>query len=184
MKFIRADIPGLIICEPKILYDDRGFFTESFRKDLFEKFIGKKINFCQENMSKSKYGVLRGLHFQIEPHAQSKLVSVLSGKILDVVVDIRKKSKQYGKTFSIELDDNDNKQLFVPKGFAHGFIVLSKTARVSYKVDNYYNPESERGLNFNDPSLGIDWKINSESIVLNEKDIKYPEFKSDYFFDY
>lgn len=181
MKFIRADIPGLIICEPKILYDDRGFFTESFRKDLFEKFIGKKINFCQENMSKSKYGVLRGLHFQIEPHAQSKLVSVINGKILDVVVDVRKKSKYYGKSFSIELDDHNNKQLFVPKGFAHGFVVLSKTAKVSYKVDNYYHRESERGLNYNDPTLEIDWKINSESIILNEKDIKYPEFKSGFF---
>ena len=184
MKFIKAYIPGIIICEPKILHDDRGFFTESFRKDLFEKFIGKKINFCQENLSESKYGVLRGLHFQIEPFAQCKLVSVLKGKILDVVVDIRKNSKHYGKSFSIELDDNNNKQLFVPKGFAHGFIVLSKTARVSYKVDNYYNLESEHGLNFNDPSLEIDWKINSESIILNEKDTKYPEFKSDYFFEY
>ena len=181
MKFFRADIPGLIICEPKILNDDRGFFTESFRKDLFEKFIDKKINFCQENMSKSKYGVLRGLHFQIEPHAQSKLVSVLNGKILDVVVDVRKKSKYYGKSFSIELDDHNNKQLFVPKGFAHGFVVLSKTAKVSYKVDNYYHRESERGLNYNDTTLEIDWKINSESIILNEKDIKYPEFKSDFF---
>ena len=182
MKFIKADIPDLVICEPKKLNDERGFFTESFRKDLFEKFLGQKINFCQENTSESKYGVLRGLHFQVEPFAQSKLVSVTKGKILDVAVDIRKNSKYYGKSFSIELDEFNNKQLFIPKGFAHGFVVMSETARVSYKVDNYYNPESERGINFNDSSLGINWKIDVNSIILNEKDTKYPEFNSDYFF--
>lgn len=182
MKFIEVNIPGLIICKPKKIDDERGFFTESFRKDLFENFLGQKINFCQENTSESKYGVLRGLHFQIEPHAQSKLVSVLYGKILDVVVDIRKKSKYYGRSFSIELDDVENNQLFVPKGFAHGFLVLSKIARVSYKVDNYYNPKYERGVSFNDPSLEIDWKIDVNSIILNEKDRNYPKFNSDYFF--
>ena len=182
MKFTELNIPGLIICEPKKVNDERGFFTESFRKDLFENFLGEKINFCQENTSESKYGVLRGLHFQIEPFAQSKLVSVLKGKILDVAVDIRKNSKCYGKSFSVELDEFNNKQLFIPKGFAHGFVVMSENARVSYKVDNYYNPEFERGLNFNDPSLGINWKIDINSIILNEKDTKYPEFKSDSFF--
>ena len=182
MKFIKADIPDLVICETKKLNDERGFFTESFRKDLFENFLGQKINFCQENTSESKYGVLRGLHFQVEPFAQSKLVSVTKGKILDVAVDIRKNSKYYGKSFSIELDDIENNQLFIPKGFAHGFIVLSKTARVSYKVDNYYNPQSERGINFNDTSLGIDWKLDINSIILNEKDTKYPELNSDSFF--
>ena len=182
MKFTELNIPGLIICEPKKINDERGFFTESFREDLFENFLGKKINFCQENTSESKYGVLRGLHFQLEPFAQSKLVSVMKGKILDVAVDIRKNSKYYGKSFSIELNEFNNKQLFIPKGFAHGFIVISETARVSYKVDNYYNPESERGINFNDPSLGINWKIDINSIILNEKDMKYPEFNSDTFF--
>lgn len=182
MKFNKSDIPGLIICEPKKLYDERGFFTESFRKDLFENFLGQKINFCQENISESKYGVLRGLHFQVEPFAQSKLVSVLKGKILDVAVDIRKNSKYFGKSFSIELDEFNNKQLYIPKGFAHGFVVMSETARVSYKVDNYYNPVSERGLNFNDSSLGINWKINVNSVILNDKDSKYPEFNSDSFF--
>ena len=182
MKFFKASIPGLIIIEPKKLYDERGFFTESFRKDLFEEFLGKKINFCQENLSESKYGVLRGLHFQIEPFAQSKLVSVLNGKILDVAVDIRKNSKYYGKSFNIELDDLNNKQLFIPKGFAHGFIVLSETARVSYKVDNYYNPKSERGINFNDSKLGLDWKVNEKSIILNKKDESYPSFNTEYFF--
>ncbi len=183
MKFTKAIIPGLIICEPFKMKDERGFFTESFRKDLFENFIGSKINFCQENLSNSNYGVLRGLHFQIEPFAQSKLVSVLKGKVLDVVIDIRKSSRYYGKSYKIELDDVDCKQLFIPKGFAHGFVVLSKTARVCYKVDNYYNQESERGLNYNDPSFGINWKIDEKSIILNEKDKSYPPFDSNYFFD-
>ena len=183
MKFLKANIPGLIICEPEKLSDERGFFIESFRKDLFEAFLGQKINFCQENLSESKHGVLRGLHFQIKPYAQSKLVSVLSGKVLDVAVDIRKNSKYYGKSFSIELDGISNKQLFIPRGFAHGFVVLSKIARVSYKVDNYYNPKSERGLNFNDVKLGIDWKINKKSIILNKKDESYPSVENDYFFD-
>ena len=183
MKFTELNIPGLIICEPKKLNDERGFFTESFREDLFENFLGQKINFCQENTSESKYGVLRGLHFQVGPFAQSKLVSVLKGKVLDVVIDIRKTSKYYGKSFSIELDDINNKQLFIPKGFAHGFIVLSKTARVSYKVDNYYNPKSERGLNFNDPKFEIDWIIEEKSIILNEKDMNYPHFDTNYFFE-
>ena len=183
MKFTQAIIPGLIICEPFKINDERGFFTESFRKDLFEDFIGSKINFCQENLSNSNYGVLRGLHFQIEPYAQSKLVSVLKGKILDVVIDIRKSSKYYGQSFKIALNDIDCKQLFIPKGFAHGFVVLSKTARVCYKVDNYYNPKFERGLNYNDTSLGIDWKIDEKSIILNEKDKSYPPFDSNYFFN-
>ena len=178
MKFIKCTIPGLIICEPKKIKDKRGFFTESFRKDLFEKFLGNKIDFCQENLSESRQGVLRGLHFQKEPHAQSKLVSVQKGKVLDVVVDIRKNSKFYGKHFSIELDDLSNKQLFVPRGFAHGFIVLSNIARVSYKVDNYYNPNSEEGLNYNDPKLNIDWKINKKDIIINEKDLSYSDINS------
>jgi len=182
MKFINCTIPGLIICEPKKIKDKRGFFTESFRKDLFEKFYGKKINFCQENLSESKYGVLRGLHFQKMPYEQSKLVSVLEGKILDVAVDIRKNSKFYGKYFSIELDDINNKQLFVPKGFAHGFVVLSKSARVCYKVDNYYNPISEEGFKYNDPQLNIDWKINKKDIIINEKDRSYSGFNSNDFF--
>ena len=178
MKFTNCTIPGLIICEPKKLKDERGFFVESFRKNLFENFSKTKVDFCQENLSESKYGVLRGLHFQKYPYAQSKLISVHKGKILDVVVDIRKNSKFYGKHFSIELNDTNNKQLFVPKGFAHGFIVLSNIARVSYKVDNYYNPTSEEGLNYNDPKLNIDWKINKKDIIINEKDISYSDFNS------
>ena len=183
MKFREANIPGLIICEPKVIKDNRGFFAESFRKDLFEIFLGKKIDFCQENLSESKYGVLRGLHFQIEPFAQCKLVSVLKGKILDVAVDIRQNSKYYGKSFSIELDEFNNKQLFVPKGFAHGFVVMSETARVSYKVDNYYNPKFERGFNFNDSKFGIDWKINKKNIIVNDKDKNYSSFGTKNFFN-
>lgn len=182
MKFTNCIIPGLIICEPKKLKDERGFFVESFRKDLFENFSKTKVDFCQENLSESKYGVLRGLHFQKYPYAQSKLVSVLDGKILDVAVDIRKTSKYYGKYFSIELDDVSNKQLFVPKGFAHGFVVLSKSARVSYKVDNYYNPVSEEGLNYNDTKLNIDWKIDKKKIIVNLKDSNYSNFNSKIFF--
>ena len=181
MKFIKCDLPGLIICEPKELKDERGFFAESFRKDLFENYLGRKVDFCQENLSESSYGVLRGMHFQKEPHAQSKLVSVLKGKIQDVVIDIRKNSKFYGKNFSIVLDDINNRQLFIPKGFAHGFVVLSKLARVSYKVDNYYNPSSEEGLNYNDPQLNIDWKIDKKEIQINSKDCNYSDFNSNNF---
>ena len=183
MKFKRPINNGLVICQPNIIKDSRGFFSETFKKNEFEKYIGKSIDFCQENLSESKYGVLRGLHFQVEPFAQSKLVSVLKGKILDVVIDIRKNSEYYGKNFSIELDEFSNKQLFIPKGFAHGFVVISKLARVSYKVDNYYNPEFERGLNFNDSKFGIDWKINEKEIILNDKDQSYPSFGNDIFFD-
>ena len=183
MNFTNTRIPGLIVCEPNIINDPRGFFFESFRKDLFEDFIGSKINFCQENLSKSKFGVLRGLHFQTEPYAQSKLVSVLYGKILDVVVDIRKNSKFYGQSFKIELSDKNHKQLFIPKGFAHGFVVLSNNAIVCYKVDNYYNPSHERGINYNDPKLGIKWGIDEKLIIINKKDALYPPFDSNYFFD-
>jgi dTDP-4-dehydrorhamnose 3,5-epimerase len=182
MKFIKCTLPGLIICEPRKLKDERGFFTESFRKDLFENVLGSKVEFCQENLSESKHGVLRGLHYQKEPYAQSKLVSVQKGKILDVVVDIRKNSKFYGKSFSIVLDDIKNKQLFIPKGFAHGFVVLSKLARVSYKVDNYYNPISEDGLNYNDPKLNIDWKIDKKEIQISTKDCNYSDFSFNDFY--
>lgn len=178
MKFSKAIIDGLVICEPTKHHDERGFFSETFRKDLLEDFIGYKINFCQENFSESKFGVLRGLHFQKEPYAQSKLVSVIKGKILDVVVDLRKDSKYYGKSFCIELDDIENKQLFVPKGFAHGFLVLSEYAKVSYKVDNFYNPKSECGINFNDPSINVDWKIDPNLIIINKRDSNHPLLKS------
>ena len=183
MKLSRAFIPDLVICEPKIIKDRRGFFTESFKKKLLEDFIGQSLNICQENLSESKAGVLRGLHFQLQPHAQLKLVSVNKGKILDVAVDLRKDSKYYGKYFSVILDDINNKQLLIPKGFAHGFVVLSKTARVSYKVDNYYNPNFERGLNYNDKALNIDWQIDTQSIITVDKDKNYDEFDKNIFFN-
>lgn len=182
MKFSTTEIDGLVICQPKKKFDERGFFSETFRKDLLEDFIGYKVNFCQENFSESSFGVLRGMHFQKEPYAQSKLVSVVKGNILDIVVDIRKNSKFYGKYFSIELNETNNKQLFIPKGFAHGFVVLSNLARVSYKVDNYYNPSFEEGLNYNDPQLNIDWKIEKNEMIINSKDCNYSDFNSKIFF--
>ena len=183
MKFKKSKIPGLVICNPIKIKDSRGYFMESFKKESLEKFIGVSINFCQENISESKFGVLRGLHFQIPPHSQSKLISVQKGKILDVVVDLRKKSKFHGKHFSTILSKKNNKHLFIPKGFAHGFIVLSKTARICYKIDNYYNPKFDRGLNYNDPAFKINWKIDDKSIILSEKDKNYPAFSSNYFFN-
>ena len=182
MKFYRTTLPEIIICEPHKIIDERGFFSETFRKDLLEDFAGYKLNFCQENTSESQFGVLRGLHFQIQPYAQTKLVSVSKGKILDVVVDIRKKSKNYGKNFTIELDDLEDKKVLVPKGFAHGFIVLSDYATVNYKVDNYYNSSSERGIKYNDSFLKIDWKLKNSSIITNFKDKNFPNFDSETYF--
>ena len=182
MKFEKPINIGIVVCTPKLIEDNRGFFMESFKKEDFEQFLGEKINFCQENTSESKYGVLRGLHFQKHPFSQSKLINVQKGKILDICVDLRKNSKFYGKYFSIILDDIDNKSIFIPKGFAHGFVVLSKSARVSYKVDNYYSPKHESGLNYNDSELNIDWLIDRKSIKLSDKDINYENFNSEDYF--
>jgi len=184
MKFTRLDIPDVIFCEPQVFGDERGYFIEAFRKDKLDKFLGYKINFCQDNESKSSFGVLRGLHYQLAPHAQSKLVRVISGAVLDVAVDIRKGSPYFGKHVAVELSEENKKQLFVPRGFAHGFVVLSEEAVFSYKVDNYYHPESDRGIAFNDKSLGIDWKLNSNELKLSEKDIKQPLFKNADYFDH
>ena len=184
MKFTILDIPDVIFCEPQVFGDERGYFIEAFRKDKLDKFLGYKINFCQYNESKSSFGVLRGLHYQLAPHAQSKLVRVISGAVLDVAVDIRKGSPYFGKHVAVELSEENKKQLFVPRGFAHGFVVLSEEAVFSYKVDNYYHPESDRGIAFNDKSLGIDWKLNSNELKLSEKDIKQPLFKNADYFDH
>jgi len=184
MKFTILDIPDVIFCEPQVFGDERGYFIEAFRKDKLDKFLGYKINFCQDNESKSSFGVLRGLHYQLAPHAQSKLVRVISGAVLDVAVDIRKGSPYFGKHVAVELSEENKKQLFVPRGFAHGFVVLSEEAVFSYKVDNYYHPESDRGIAFNDKSLGIDWKLNSNELKLSEKDIKQPLFKNADYFDH
>ena len=184
MKFTRLEIKDLILCETKVFGDDRGYFTETFRQDKLDDFLGYKINFCQDNESKSSFGVLRGLHYQLAPYAQTKLVRVISGAVLDVAVDIRKESPTFGQHVSIELTAENKKQLLVPRGFAHGFVVLSKEAVFSYRVDNYYNPSSYRGIAYNDKSLGIDWKFNLDELKISEKDLKLPELKNADYFDY
>lgn len=176
MNINSTDFEGLFILEPTVFEDHRGFFMESYNS----KFLlsqGINSSFVQDNQSKSTYGVLRGLHFQNPPHAQTKLIRVLSGSILDVVVDIRKSSKTYGQSFSIKLSAKNKKQLLVPQGFAHGFSVLSDTAEILYKCDNYYNKESEGGLMYNDPAFNIDWRVPNEKVILSEKDQAYIPFK-------
>ena len=177
MKFSRAEIPDIIIIEPSVFLDDRGYFFESFKESELNEFLGYDVKFCQDNESKSTYGVLRGLHYQEPPFAQAKLVRVIQGSVLDVAVDIRKDSPTFGKHISIELNDQNKKQLFISKGFAHGFVVLSETAVIVYKVDNYYNKESDRGIAFNDPGLGINWKINNQDLQISFKDKKQPFLK-------
>jgi dTDP-4-dehydrorhamnose 3,5-epimerase len=184
MKFTRLEIPDVILCEPEIFGDDRGYFTETFRQDKLDAFLGFKINFCQDNESKSSFGVLRGLHYQLAPHAQTKLVRVIRGSVLDIALDIRKGSPNFGQHVAIELNAKNKKQLLVPRGFAHGFVVLSKEATFAYKVDNYYAPDCDRGIAFNDDSLCIDWKINPDLLQLSQKDLKQPLFKDTDYFNY
>jgi dTDP-4-dehydrorhamnose 3,5-epimerase len=174
MKINKTFINDLLIIEPQLFKDDRGFFYESYNKNNLDKVIN--IVFVQDNESKSNKGVVRGLHFQLPPFEQTKLVRCVSGKILDVVVDLRTNSKTYGKSFSIELSSENNKQLFVPKGFAHGFQVISDEAIVNYKVDNFYNPKSESGIIWNDKDLLIDWNLDIKP-VLSVKDLKLISFK-------
>lgn len=177
MKIISTKFSGLYILEPTVFEDHRGYFMESYNFKLLQK-NGIDYQFVQDNQSKSTYGVLRGLHFQNPPHAQTKLIRAVSGTILDAVVDIRKSSPTYGKHFSIELSAENKKQLLVPKGFAHGFSVLSETAEILYKCDAYYNKESEGGLMFNDNAFKIDWKVPNDKILLSEKDKAYSSFES------
>ena len=174
MKINKTFIEDLLIIEPQLFKDDRGFFYESYNKNNLDKVIN--IVFVQDNESKSNRGVIRGLHFQAPPFEQTKLVRCISGNILDVAVDLRSNSKTYGKSFSIELSSENNKQLLIPKGFAHGFQVLSKKAIVNYKVDEYYNPDSDSGIIWNDKDLSIDWKLNIKPI-LSKKDLKLMSFK-------
>ena len=174
MKFTRTTIPDVILIEPKVFGDERGYFVETFREELFEQETGIKTRFIQDNESKSSYGVLRGLHYQLPPFAQSKLVRVIEGKVLDVAVDIRQGSPTFGQHVVQELSAENKHQLFVPRGFAHGFVVLSDTAIFAYKVDNYYSPENDRGIRFNDPELGIDWGVNTEQLQLSAKDQVQP----------
>lgn len=178
MEFEKFEIEELVLCKPKLIFDNRGFFSEIFRKDLLEKITRKKLNFCQSNTSESTYGTIRGLHFQISPSSQSKLVSVSKGEILDVALDIRKNSNTYGKFCSVVLNDSNNFQLYIPPGFAHGFSVLSKEARVHYHVDNYFDKKNEFGINPLDKDLAIDWKINNEKYNTSNKDFNLPDFKN------
>lgn len=177
MTFTRTAIPDVIICEPLVHGDERGYFVETFRADKLEDFLGYKINFLQDNESKSSYGVLRGLHYQLDPFAQTKLVRVIQGTILDVAVDIRKNSPTFGLHVSVKLSGEDKKQMLVPKGFAHGFVVLSEEAIVAYKVDNYYAPQCDRGVAYDDEALGINWIVPKEKLKISQKDTKHPSFK-------
>ena len=174
MEFERQLIPDIFLIKPKIFSDKRGYFTETFRQDLLELELGYKINFIQENESKSSRGVLRGLHYQIPPFSQAKLVRVIEGRVLDVAVDIRTNSATFGQFVSIELSDVNKYQVFIPHGFAHGFIVLSNYAVFNYKVDNFYSPDHDRGIAFNDTNLGIDWQIPSNEIIVSKKDSNQP----------
>ena len=174
MNFIRTNIPDVIIIEPTVHGDDRGYFVETFRADKLEAFLGFKLNFGQDNESKSSRGVLRGLHYQLPPHAQSKLVRVIQGRVLDVAVDIRKNSPTFGQYVAVELSADNKKQLFVPRGFAHGFVVLEDDTIFAYKVDNYYSPKCDRGIAFDDAALNIDWILNKEELNLSAKDKVQP----------
>ena len=172
MEVIKTAIEGLVIIEPKVFKDARGYFFESFSQREFEQKV-RKINFVQDNESMSSYGVMRGLHFQRPPYTQSKLVRCVKGRVLDVAVDIRKGSPTYGEHVAVELSEDNHRQFFVPRGFAHGFVVLSETAIFQYKCDNFYAPEADGGINIKDESLGLDWQIAMEDALLSEKDLKH-----------
>ena len=176
MEIIKTNIEGVVIIEPRIFKDDRGYFFESFSQREFEEKVCK-TTFVQDNESKSSYGVLRGLHFQKPPFAQSKLVRVIKGAVLDVAVDIRKGSPTFGQYVSVELTGENHRQFFIPRGFAHGFSVLSEEVIFQYKCDNFYSPQSEGAIAWNDPDLNIDWRIPAEKVVLSEKDSKDPRLK-------
>ena len=175
MNFIRTNIPEVIVIEPQIHGDERGYFVETFRQDKFEEFVGFKIHFCQDNESRSHRGVLRGLHYQLPPFAQSKLVRVIDGKVLDVAVDIRVGSPTFGQHVAVELSGKNKRQMFIPRGFAHGFVVLSETCTFMYKVDNYYAPTCDRGIAFDDKALQIDWQLSKDDLHLSAKDTKQPK---------
>ena len=175
MTFTRTEIPDVVVIEPTVHGDSRGYFVETFRQDKLEEFLGYKINFCQDNESKSSKGVLRGLHYQLPPHAQTKLVRVIQGRVLDVAVDIRRNSPTFGKYVAVLLSAENKKQLLVPRGFAHGFVVLEDDTVFAYKVDNYYSPQCDRGIAFDDKNLNIDWILNHNELNLSAKDTKQPK---------
>ena len=184
MRFERLKIPDIILCKPTIFQDDRGYFFESFRKDLLEDFLNLTFCFCQENESYSIKGILRGLHYQIPPFAQSKWVSVLQGTVLDIAVDMRKGSPTFGKSISVVLSCQNKQRLFIPRGFAHGFLVLSDTAIFKYLVDNPYSAEHDRGIFYADPKLNINWQMPDNQIQASEKDKKHPLLDRATLFDF
>jgi len=175
MNFIKTPLAGAFIIEPRVFEDERGYFFESFRQDEFEAHVGK-TTFVQDNESKSSYGVLRGLHYQIAEFAQAKLVRVVLGKVLDIAVDIRSDSPSFGQHLAVELSADNKKQFFIPRGLAHGFVVLSPEVIFQYRVDNVYAPDQERGIRFDDSDLNIDWKIPHDQLNLSPKDLKLPSF--------
>ena len=184
MNIIKTEIDGVVIIEPRLFKDDRGYFFESYSEKDFNAQV-REIKFVQDNESKSSYGVLRGLHFQKPPYAQSKLVRVIKGAVLDVAVDIRKGSPTFGKHVAVELTEDNHRQFFIPRGFAHGFSVLTPEVIFQYKCDNFYAPQSEGALSWDDPDLGIDWRIPSDKIILSEKDKHHPRLKdAEWLFDY
>ena len=177
MEITKTDIDGVLIIEPKVFGDSRGYFFESFNAKEFREKTGLDINFVLDNESMSTYGVMRGLHFQMPPYTQSKLVRCVKGKVLDVAVDIRKGSPTYGQHVAVELTEDNHRQFFVPKGFAHGFAVLSETAVFQYKCDNFYAPQADGGISILDESLGIDWRIPTDQALLSDKDTRHPLLK-------
>ena len=184
MKFTRTEIEDVIIIDPLVHGDERGYFVETFRQDKLEDFLGFSIHFCQDNESKSSKGVLRGLHYQIGPSAQTKLVRAIKGSVLDVAVDIRKGSPSFGKYVAVELSESNKRQLFIPRGFAHAFLVLEDNTVFVYKTDNYYSPEDDRGIAYNDPTIAVDWQIDSSLLNLSEKDRKQPLLETADLFKY
>ena len=177
MTVKETKLKGCFILEPKVFQDSRGYFFESFNQNTFNRLIGKNINFIQDNESYSSKGVLRGLHYQRDEYAQAKLVRVVKGTVLDIAVDIRENSPTFGQNVSLELSEDNKQQLFIPRGFAHGFIVLSDTAIFSYKCDNFYKKESEGGIIYNDRDLNINWKLNEKEFIVSEKDLQLPNLK-------
>lgn len=177
MELQKTPLKDCFLLKPHVFQDERGVFYETYNQNVFEKITGLKVNFVQDNQSVSSKGVLRGLHFQNGEMAQAKLVRVVKGKVLDIVVDIRKNSETFGKSFSVVLDDVENLQLLVPKGFAHGFITLSEQSIFSYKCDNFYDKSSESGIIYNDATLGLDWHLPKEEFIISEKDLQLPTFR-------
>jgi len=177
MKVASTFIEGVFIIEPKVYTDNRGFFYEFFNQQRFEQQAGLKVQFIQDNLAKSHKGVLRGFHFQKQPYEQAKLVSVIKGSVLDVIIDLRKNSKTFGQHLSIELNETNKKQLFIPRGFAHAYLSLEDNTLFCYKIDNIYHPESEAGIKFDDPDIKIDWHFAPSQLILSDKDTKLPLFK-------